>query len=147
MTTFQELLAANLIKPGLTITGGGVRYGSVIYLGFGDTWTESLRGQGIRRFAVELEFGADVWLFLVDGIAYLSSDRPDLYLERDEIDQMLIGGQVLSTSSDLAHFDLTISGGIVIRSVVETDQASGFLLTLSLPNESFETLNGETLVL
>lgn len=147
MTTFQELLTAHLIDPGLAITGGGVRYGSVIYLGFGDTRTENLLGRwDIRRFAAELEFGADKWSCLADGKAYLTSDRRDLALERNDIDEMLAGGRLLSAFFDGAHFDLSISGGIIIRSVIKPDQASGFLFTLSLPDESYETLDGETLV-
>jgi hypothetical protein len=145
MTSFEELLVAHLIKPGVPITGGGVRYGSVMYLGFGNTWTESLLGRWeIRRFAVELELGADEWCCLLDGRAYLSSDRPDLSLERDVIDKLFVGGRVLSASFDDEHFDLSVSGGVVIRSAIKADQASGFLLTLALPNEVYETLDGQT---
>jgi hypothetical protein len=148
MTVFKELILAHLMKPGVAITGGGVRYGSVMYLGFGDTWTESLRGQReIRRFAVELDFGADKWWCSLDGIAYLHSDRPGLSLERDVLDEMFVGGRVLGASLDEAHFDLSISGGITIRSAIKADQASGFLLALSLPARSFETLDGQALVL
>ncbi len=146
MTVFHELLATHLINPGVAITGGGVRYGSVMYLGFGDTWTENHLGRReIRRFAAELELGADEWLCLVDGNAYLSSDRPDLSLERDDIDEMFVGGRLLNTSSKKEHFDLSISGGVTIRSLIKADQSSGFLLSLSLADKSYETIDGVTL--
>jgi hypothetical protein len=147
MRTFQQLLATYVIDPGIAITGGGVRYGSVMYLGFGETWTEkSLRGRwDIRRFAVELELGADVWSCSMDGVDYLSSDRPDLSLQRDDIDEMFVGGRLLGALSDDQHFDLSISGGISIRSAIKSDQASGFLLSLSLRHGFYETLDGQTL--
>ena len=147
MTSFQDLLTRYVINPGLQIAGGGVRYGSVIYIGFGDTWTENLRGRwDVRRFAVEVEFGADEWSCLVDGKAYLGSNRPDLSLERDELDDIFIGGRLLNTSLTKVHFDLVLSGDVLIRSVVKPNQASGFLLTLSLADAIYETLDGCSLV-
>lgn len=124
-----------------------MRYGSVIYLGFGETWTETLRGRwDVRRFTVELEFGADDWSCLADEKVYLGSDRPDLSLERVDIDKMFVGGRLLSASSGNSRFDLSITGGIVIRSVIKGDQASGFLMALTLPDRTYETMDGEALV-
>lgn len=129
------------------ITGGGIRYGSVIYLGFGEPIIQS-NGQHrvTKRFPVELEIGADNWSIVDGGAVVVRSQFTDLGQTRSQIQRLFEGRELRRVTLITGAVTLECSGGLAIEMDVRPDPASGFLIAFDVKDVlAWETVDGENI--
>ena len=135
---FSKLFISKLQEYGLVVRRCNVRYGSVIYFGFGDVVIDAF---GAERNLLELELGSDAWLVISDGDFVLMSsldsvDKMQRYLPRI-LNKMVTGIEISSSNSNIQV------GEILISSEILEVQCSGFLYSLDeYQGLCVETLDG-----
>lgn len=129
------------------ITGSGVRYGSVIYLGFGGLIT---RLNGNRRmssrFPVELEVGADNWAIIDCNTMLVQSQFSDVDQTRFDLKKLLVGRELHRLTLKHGTATLECSERLTIKMDVQPNPASGFLIAFDVMDEvSWESVDGENI--
>lgn len=153
MTSQREFVLWDRIKPHLgkyryQIAECGVRYGSVIYFGFGDGLrTISKDHSSYVRYPVEMELGSNNWHIKSEESAVLDSDFADPELARSILRRLFLDRQVRNFEVVGDRAILWCSESLVVEMDIDPDPASGFLISFdTIDGVSWETIDGRFLM-
>ena len=126
------------------VSYAGVRYGSVLYLSFGNPVRQrATRNICVDVYPVAIEFGADDWSLIHAGKEVLNSDFADVHSVRENLKEWLIGRTVLAVELLGSSSTVTLDDDWVLVSRIDRDPASGFLYSFHVDGgPSWETVDG-----
>jgi hypothetical protein len=144
-----SFISESILKVGPRILSAKLRYGSVFYLGFGQYNTQKTNGgKCVSSYSLEIEFGSDEWIILIDNRVVADSD----FIDRDNLGEVLrlniVGKELQSILLNDNNIDFNISGKIKIVIKLTMNPASGFSLAFSNKDDEqdWETINGLSIV-
>jgi hypothetical protein len=129
------------------ITGSGVRYGSVIYLGFGKSIIQSNgHRRTTNRFPVELEIGADNWSIIDGDTTVVRSEFTNSEETRSQLQRLFEGRELHRMTLKGGAATLECSSGLTVEMEVRPDPASGFLIAFDVMDALvWESVDGESI--
>ena len=128
------------------ISAAGVRYGSVIYLGFGEgNSRRHANGILITQYPVEIEIGSDNWSLDKNGNPMIDSHFVSIDSARLKLENLLVGVKLVDTKIANKTARMVLDKGLVLQSHIIPMPESGFLYSFQTEDGSvWETIDGKT---
>ena len=145
--TLGSIALSAVAKHGGCVSAAGIRYGSVLYLAFGQARLSNVT-QDIQSkiYPVELEIGADDWKLSRNDRLILDSRFTNSRNARFTLSDNLVTQKINDIVLYDRTLDLVFSQNTVLSVVVRPSPASGFLYSLYIDGVgSWETLDGEAI--
>lgn len=141
---FYQYVISTLQESTTEVTGAGIRYGSVAYLGFGRPKlrkiTSRLSGQ---VYPFELELGADHWEVRAGKSALLCSEFEDVEKARKDLGRALLGSRLRAIDVADKMGTIRFDRQLILLSHISDEPGSGFLYSFHVDSgPSFETVDG-----
>lgn len=128
------------------ISAASVRYGSVSYIAFGQATEKHYGRFSTTHYSADLQFGADVWELLEGSNVLLDSCFEDITAARELIEARLVGLRVTDIDMLEDHSSVYFDNGLIWRSEISPEPASGFLYTFDVDNgPCWETVDGHSI--
>jgi len=139
----------NAIFPYLSRYGGcvsasGIRYGSVLYIAFGEGVSKPHQGRAsTTQYPVELEVGSDAWVLNNGSDQVLDSGFNDTELTRNTLHNVLVGRKVQDLETTQTESIIIFDNNLILRSYIAPEPAAGFLYSFQVENgPAWETIDG-----
>lgn len=148
LSPIWQNISSHLEAHCFCITAAGVRYGSVIYFGFGESITrENQRRFPTTQFSVELEIGADNWSIRKNETTVLHSQFSDVEQTRSQLRTLFIDRKVLEMTIEGDLMILHCSGDVVVEMAILPDPSSGFLIAFQvIDGATWESIDGKQML-
>lgn len=129
------------------VSACGVRYGSVLYIAFGEGLTKPHLGRAsTTQYSVELEVGSDSWVLVNCGDIILDSEFSDIERARDTLNGSLLGRKMLDFEVAQSESTIIFDGNTILKSGIVPEPASGFLYSFQAKDgPTWETIDGVTI--
>lgn len=133
-------------KFGPRVSSSGVRYGSVIYFGFGEVVKlNDRKGRKIERRKIEIDVGCDDWKLMKSDKFFLKSNFFDVNEARDILYSLSKGIEFVRFYSDKEYLNILFTNDVILKANLCAESASGFFLSIScFDGPSYESLDGRT---
>lgn len=143
----RDAILLHTIRYESRVSACGVRYGSVLYIAFGEGLTKPHLGRAsTTKYSVELEVGSDSWVLTNYGDIILDSEFSDIERARDTLNGSLLGRKMLDIEVSQSESTITFDGNMKLKSGIVPAPASGFLYSFQAKyGPTWETLNGVTI--
>ena len=134
---------------GFCINTAGIRYGSVLYLGFGEsTLYEHKKRPATTRYQAEIEIGSDYWSLERNNSLLIDSSFSDINDTRSVLEDLLVGVKLKDIEITNETARIVMGEELVLQSSISLDPASGFLYSFGVEGGLvWETIDGNILTL
>lgn len=133
-----------LAEYGRSVAGSGIRYGSVLYLGLGNSKRKKVTDKlETTVYHIEVELGADEWVLMGPDGEIMNSAFADTKSARKILSDLLVGKNILDIELDNVESRIVLDHGLSIISKIDSEPASGFLYSFYVEGgPSWETIDG-----
>lgn len=142
--SMRDLIFPYLSRYGNCVSASGIRYGSVLYIAFGEGISKPHPGRAsTTQCPVELEIGSDTWILTNSSDKVVDSGFDDTELTRNTLHSILVGRKVHDLESTPTESIITFGDNLVLRSYIVPEPAAGFLYSFQVENgPAWETVDG-----
>lgn len=140
----KQAILSSLQRYSSKVNGAGIRYGSVAYLAFGESWQDEHIGRAsTRQYSVEIEVGADRWSLLDGSRKVLDSNFSNIDEARTVWSDALMGRKLLDVGIVSDQAKIIFDHNFALTAVISKTPASGFLFSYQERNgPDWETVDG-----
>jgi hypothetical protein len=142
--SLRDAILPYLSRNGDFISASGIRYGSVLYIAFGEGIFQPHHGRtSTTQYPVELEVGSDTWILTNGSDQVLDSGFDDTETARNTLHNILVGRKVQDLETTKTESKITFDNNLVLRSYIVPEPAAGFLYSFHVENGPvWETIDG-----
>jgi hypothetical protein len=143
-TTLAGAIWPYAAKHGFQISAAGIRYGSVLYIAFGQGVSKIHRATAATtQYPVELEFGSDNWKLIRAKSCLLDSGFSDVNDARNRLQDLLVGNRIIGIELSESISCVLFNDEINLCSEISSAPEAGFLYSFYVEGgPSWETVDG-----
>jgi hypothetical protein len=145
--SIRDAIFPFLEKYRFCVSACGIRYGSVLYVAFGECVTQAHQGRpDTTHYPVEFEFGADDWHANNNGKRIIDSQFDDIDDARSKLRDLLVGRRLIDVVTADDESQIIFNEECILLSRIAPEPASGFLFSFHVEDgPTWETVDGQSM--